>query len=114
MRIMSLFGLICSLSSLALSGCGGANGVGCDFREVKDGLNNGPEPRCQERTGFQALSFGPACAALNAKVVDGGCSRDGIVFGCRIGAEVTDWYYAPKTRDNAASECGSKTVLDPP
>lgn len=107
--------VIVVVSSLALTGCSTA--VGCDFREVEDGLNNGPEPRCQERTGFQAASFGPACAALSAKVVEGGCPRDGIVFGCEVsggGGDVVDWYYPPKTRADAETECGSEKLRDAP
>ncbi len=88
--------------------------VGCDFREVEDGLNNGPEDRCQERTGLQAVSFGPACSALSAKVVEGGCPTEGIVFGCQQNADVVDWHYAPTTRDQAEQECRSQTILDPP
>lgn len=101
-------------SLLALSGC--SNAVGCDFREVEEGgLNNGPEPRCQERVNLQALSFGPACAGLGAKVVEGGCPNEGIVFGCSQGADVVDWYYAPKTRAaDAEQECGNDPIVDPP
>ncbi len=108
--------VIVVMSSFLLTGCSSA--VGCDFREVKDGLNNGPEDRCQERTGLQAATFGPACAALSAKVVEGGCPHEGIAFGCEVsggGGDVIDWYYAPKTRAaNAESECGSQKIVDAP
>lgn len=111
-----LFTVAAVFSTIALSGCSSA--VGCDFREVGEGLNNGPEPRCQERTNLQALSFGPACAALSAKVVEGGCPHEGIAFGCEVsggGGDVIDWYYAPKTRAaNAESECGSEKIVDAP
>ncbi len=110
--IGSVLSAVAVSSLLALSGC--SNAVGCDFREVEDGLNNGPEPRCQERLNLQALSFGPACAALSAKVVEGGCPHEGIVFGCAQNADVIDWHYAPLTRADAERECGSQAILDPP
>lgn len=114
MKIIGAAFLVVVSASL-FSGCSSA--VGCDFRDVKDGLNNGPEPRCQERTGIQATTFGPSCAALSAKVVDDGCPRDGIVFGCEVsggGGDVVDWYYAPKTRANAEIECGNEKILEAP
>ena len=94
------------------SGCQDA--VGCDFREIEGGLNNGAEDRCQERTGFQAAGFDVVCDGLGGAAVDGGCDREGIVFGCVIGEDVIDWYYEPHTIDDATLECGSDEVVDPP
>ena len=94
---------------MVLSSCGGANGIGCDFRA---GSLNGPEARCQERRGVQAPAFGPACAAAGGEKLDDGCPRDGIVGGCDLGQDVFDWYYAPTTVDEIT--CDSGEVLDPP
>ncbi len=99
---------------MALGGCGVVfDTVGCDFR---DGSANGPEPRCQERSGIQGnLAFQETCEALGGALEDGGCpDEDEIVFGCSAGADVTDWYYPPKTADDADQECGSSDILDPP
>lgn len=94
------------------SGC--AEAVGCDFRDVDGGLNNGPEDRCQERTGVQAIGFDAACEGLGGAAIEGGCPREGIVFGCEIGPDVVDWHYTPTTIDEAQSECGSDEIVDAP
>lgn len=107
-----LASLACLFVIASLSGCSSA--VGCDFRDVKEGLNNGPEPRCQERTGLQAATFGGACEALSATVLNGGCPHEGIVFGCNLGTDVVDWYYAPKTRADAEQECGNDPIVEAP
>jgi hypothetical protein len=108
-RIISL-AAVSIVSSLVLSGCD----AGCDFRNVQAGLNNGPEDRCQERKGLQGFGFEATCKSLNATAVPGGCDTTGAVFGCDLGQGVIDWYYPPKTRENAAQECGNDTVIDPP
>ncbi len=105
LRLLILSAVLTLLSSLV--GCGGVGGSGCDFRE---GSVNGPEPRCQERTGLQGLPvFGATCEALDALSIEGGCPREGAVVGCVIGSEpsgeVIDWYYAPKTREEAELDC---------
>ena len=98
-------GGIFTAALLVTSGCG-ADGIGCDFRE---GSVNGPEPRCQERTGLQGLPvFGATCEALQGTAIDGGCPREGAVAGCIIGSgggDVIDWYYAPTTREEAEIKC---------
>lgn len=81
--------------------------VGCDFRE--DSVN-GPEDRCQERSGLSASSFSAMCEGLAGEVVDGGCPRDGAVGECDLGNQgdgtaVIDVYYAPMTVEEAQSEC---------
>ena len=91
-----------------------AEAVGCDFRNIDGGLNNGAEPRCQERSGVQTIGFDAACAGLGGEASTDGCPREGIVFGCVVGPDVVDWYYAPTTLDDAASECGSAEVIDAP
>jgi len=98
----------------ALVGCGGTK-VGCDFRESGA---NGPEPRCQERSGLSSALFGNFCELLEGDNVSGGCPEDGIVAGCDIGAQgdgtrVIDWYYAPKTREDVEAECEDGDVVDP-
>lgn len=101
----------CTLAPL-LTGCSEA--VGCDFRDVESGLNNGPEDRCQERTNLQAAGFDVTCDGLGATSIEGGCPREGIVFGCEIGPDVVDWYYEPHTADDAALECGGDPILEAP
>jgi hypothetical protein len=79
--------------------------IGCDFR--KDSVN-GPEPRCQERSGIQAsTAFGPTCATIQGETLDDGCPRSGAVAGCDISGDgtVVDWYYAPKTKDDVTKDC---------
>lgn len=103
--------LACIFALLALApltGCGVTDAVGCDFR---GGSVNGPEDRCQERSGVSAASFGATCEALGGEVLDGGCPRDGAVGECDLGAQgdgthVYDVYYSPTTVDQARSECG--------
>lgn len=90
-----------------LAGCVPDIATGCDFRE---GSLNGPEDRCQERTGVQASGFDAACEASGGVVVDGGCPMDGVVAGCTTaasGGEITDWYYAPETLESVTEECES-------
>lgn len=88
--------------------------VGCDFR---DGGANGPENRCQERTGAQAAGFSQMCSTLSGEPVDGGCPMDGVVAGCSDGSvpagEVIDWYYAPETLETVTAECEDGTVIEP-
>jgi hypothetical protein len=81
--------------------------TGCDFR---DGSVNGPEPRCQERTGAQSAGFDAMCESLGGTAVDGGCPTDGIVAGCDLSVagtagEIFDWYYAPETAETVAVTC---------
>lgn len=91
----------------------GGGTTGCDFR---DGSVNGPEPRCQERSGLQGgTTFSTTCSALSGKAIDDGCPRAGIISGCDISGDgtVIDWYYAPKTVDEVAKSCaddGGKVV----
>ena len=91
--------------------------VGCDFR---DGSVNGPEPRCQERTGAQSAGFDATCEALGGTAVDGGCPSEGIVAGCDLSVagtagEVIDWYYDPKTVEEITTECtdDDATFIEP-
>ncbi|MCB9680885.1 MAG: hypothetical protein H6733_05375 [Alphaproteobacteria bacterium] len=91
---------------LLLTACGGI-AVGCDFRE---GSANGPEARCQERTGLQGNpAFGGFCDLLEGDSVSGGCpDQDQIVAGCRQGqlaGEVIDWYYPPNTVADVQTTC---------
>ncbi len=112
-RLTLLVSMVTVTASLAFtSGC--TEAVGCDFRTVEGGLNNGPEDRCQERTGVQAIGFDAACEGLGGDAIAGGCDRDGIVFGCAIGPDVVDWHYAPTTLEEAESECGSDEIVDAP
>jgi len=110
MKRMLMLAALATVSSLIFSGCD----AGCDFREVKEGLNNGPEPRCQERLGLQGFGFEATCKGLGAKAVPGGCDTSTVVFGCDLGSGVTDWYYPPKTRDDAAQECGNDKIVEKP
>lgn len=86
-------------------GCDIGGTVSCDFR---DGSVNGPEPRCQERSGIQASSsFKTFCDGLQGKSIDGPCP-DSPVLGCDISeveGKVIDWYYAPKTVEEVAKQC---------
>ena len=109
---------LCSVLLVA-GGCGGLLGSSsCDFR---DGSGNGPEPRCQERGDTLAAdAFKGACAAAMGKSASGACPRAGAVGGCEIGTQgdgskVNDWYYAPKTREEAQMECSrdSAKFLEP-
>lgn len=102
------------LGVMGLGGCGVlVDTVGCDFR---DGSANGPEPRCQERSGLQGnLAFQETCETLGGELVDGGCpDEDQIVFGCELGADVVDWYYPPKTAADADQDCDGESILDAP
>lgn len=109
MRTLFLATYILALP-LSLAGCDlGGGAVGCDFRE---GSLNGPEDRCQERTGLQAATFDAACEASGGVPVDGGCPMDGVVAGCLLNGsgangDVIDWYYAPETVESVTSSCGS-------
>lgn len=97
---------VLSLFPVALSGCIGGK-TSCDFR---DGSVNGPEPRCQERSGIQAsTAFSTTCSALQGEAIDGACPQDGLVLGCDISGDgtVVDWYYAPKTEDEVKADCES-------
>ena len=112
--------LLAIVSVLAVTAaCDIGEKVGCDFRVVdEDGLNNGAEDRCQERSGIGATGFGASCEGIGGTVVDGGCPVEGIVFGCDLGDSgtdpVIDWYYAPHTIDEAEQLCGSDTIVDAP
>ena len=88
--------------------------MGCDFRNIEDGLNNGPEDRCQERSNLQSAGFDAVCEGLGGDAVEGGCDTADIVFGCVIGPDVVDWYYPPKTLDDAQNECAGDEIIDPP
>jgi len=79
--------------------------TGCDFR--KDSVN-GPEPRCQERSGLQGgQTFATTCEGLEGEAIDGGCPKEGIVLGCALQDDesVIDWYYAPKTKEEVMADC---------
>lgn len=91
---------------VASPGCIGST-TSCDFREHSV---NGPEPRCQERSGIQGgAAFKASCEALQGEAIDGSCPQDGIVLGCDISGDgtVVDWYYAPKTEDDVKADCES-------
>lgn len=109
--------LVVAVSAVVLSGCGLFNASSaCDFRE---GSANGAEPRCQERVNtISAEAFKGACTVSGGKPSDGTCPRDGSVAGCMIGVQgdgskVNDWYYAPRTRAEVTSDCGSDPFLEP-
>lgn len=109
--------LVVAVSAVVLSGCGVLGGSSaCDFRQ---GSVNGPEPRCQERVNtISAEAFKGACKVAGGISSDGTCPREGVVAGCMIGVQgdgskVNDWYYAPKTRADVMSECGSDPFLEP-
>lgn len=110
MKRLLMLSAVAVVSSFVFTGCD----AGCDFRTVKDGLNNGPEDRCQERRGFQGFGFEATCKGLGATAVPGGCDTSTVVFGCDLGGGVIDWYYPPKTRDDAPQECGSDKILEAP
>ncbi len=114
MNLKTLTVLVVLGASVTFSGCGFFGDTGCDFREVdEDGLNNGPEDRCQERRGLQGTGFGATCEGLGAKAVTGGCPREGIVAGCEIGADVIDWYYEPMTRAEVEDACRGDKLVEP-
>lgn len=112
--------LLSASALIALPACDvGGEAVGCDFRDAPEGgLSNGPEPRCQERSGIGARTFGPSCESVGGAVVEGGCPRDGIVFGCDLGDSgtdpVIDWYYAPLTDADTETYCGSDEIVAAP
>ncbi len=114
--IIALLSAVVACTACAIPGSDAV--VGCDFRDVDEGLNNGDEARCQERTGLGATGFAATCEGLGGTASDDGCDRDGIVFGCNLGEsgneDVIDWYYAPKTADDATLECGGDTIVDAP
>lgn len=93
---------------LVSTGCGVLGSSSCDFR---DGGANGSEPRCQERVDtLAAAAFKGACSVAQGVSADGKCPRAGAVGGCEIGTQgdgskVNDWYYPPKTREEAQMEC---------
>lgn len=101
----------------SLASCGGGDTDGCDFRVQ--------ENRCQERVrdvadpaGTVSAAFENTCEAAGGGFLADGCPADGRVAGCELsgaGAEtVTDWFYAPATRDDVVRECeGDGTVVDP-
>jgi hypothetical protein len=101
---------------LSLLGCGTVgNAVGCDFR---NGSVNGPEDRCQERSGLSSSTFAASCDALSGETVDGGCPRDGSVGECDLGTQgdgtdVIDVYYSPMTAEEAEAECGDDGTFTP-
>lgn len=96
--------LVLLTAASLLAGCGT---VSCDLRE---GSANGAEPRCQERDAFQAIGdvFG-FCTALGGERVDGTCpDPDQQVASCvlsQFAGSVTDVYYEPLSRDEAAQMC---------
>lgn len=107
-----IFTLSLSILVLAPLGCVGGT-TSCDFR---DGSVNGPEPRCQERSGLQGgATFKATCEGLGAEGIDGSCPADGIVLGCEIGPDVVDWYYAPRTEDEIKADCADEggTIVNP-
>lgn len=112
MKKTLLLSLSLALSFIVVSSVGCAEAVGCDFREGGPG---DPEPRCQERRGFQANGFDAFCSGLGATPVPGGCPVEGIVGGCEQG-DITDWYYEPETPETVAVLCADDelTPVDPP
>ncbi len=108
-----LWPLCCfAVGLLTLTSCG-VGAVGCDFRNTT--TLNGPEPRCQERTGLESISFAQSCDALGGASVDGGCEREGIVGGCKVDGSdaIIDWYYE-KTVDEVKAECRSDPFVEAP
>lgn len=107
--------LTLSLSTLVLAsqGCDIIGTTSCDFRE---GSVNGPEPRCQERSGVQGggETFKTACEALQGEAIEGECPQEGIVLGCDLGGDVIDWYYSPKTEEEVKADCENEgTIVQP-
>ena len=109
--------LVVAVSAVVLSGCGiFSASSACDFREA---AGSSAEPRCQERLNtVSAEAFKAACGVSGGKASDGTCPRAGVVAGCMIGVQgdgskVNDWFYAPKTRSDVMSECGSAPFLEP-
>lgn len=103
--------IVCFVVVVLAAAVSGCDTVGCDFR---DGSLNGPEDRCQDRSGFQSIGFKEACGASGGEAVEGGCPVEGVVFGCDLGQGVTDWYYDPTSPDDDESECGSDPIVDAP
>jgi hypothetical protein len=106
------FLLASSLSSVVLAACGET--VGCDFRE--DSVN-GPEDRCQERSGLSGAQFSGMCEGLQGEVVEGGCPREDAVAECLTGTQgdgspVVDVYYEPMTLAEAEDECGDGELTE--
>jgi hypothetical protein len=78
------------------------------------------ENRCQERLDtVSAEAFKGACkVAPNAVPADGACPSADRVGGCFLGKQgdgssVNDWYYPPKTKADAMSECTGGTFIEP-
>ncbi|MFT3840624.1 MAG: hypothetical protein QM723_26785 [Myxococcaceae bacterium] len=85
----------------------------CDFT-----MSTTPEARCQERLDtIDAAVFKQACTASKGTAGDGACPTASRVGGCFLGKQgdgssVNDWYYPPKTKDDAMHDC-SGTFLNP-
>jgi hypothetical protein len=99
--------------SLVATGCSAY----CDFHSG----STRTEDRCQERLNtFAAAAFKATCSAAQGTAGDGACPTDGRIGGCFLGAQgdgskVNDWYYAPKTVEDAKNQCAGDngTWLDP-
>ncbi len=96
-----------ALSLLLASACDFGLSSGCDFR---DATLASPEPRCQERSGLSSAAFGAMCDGLGGETVKDGCDTTDAIVGCDIGSQgdgtkVIDWYYDPKTREEAEADC---------
>lgn len=103
---------IVAVGLISMVGCGGAaNSYHCDFR-----MSENQEDRCQERSNdipgggqVSAEAFKGTCEAVQGDSGNGLCPRDGAILGCDFGAAgaetVMDWYYEPKSREEAEREC---------
>ncbi|MBK7859197.1 MAG: hypothetical protein IPJ65_11365 [Archangiaceae bacterium] len=103
--------LLVSFFALTFSSCGVlAGSAHCTFANHN---------RCQERLNtLDAVAFKATCKAAQGVDGDGACPDADKVGGCDLGKQgdgspVHDWYYAPKTRADAMSECGSDPFLEP-
>lgn len=105
-------------ATLGIAACGSDSVDGCDLRAEDN--------RCQERvrtvsdlTGAVSSGFLATCEAAGGIGLDEGCPTDGRVAGCELSGgtaadTVTDWYYAPATREEVETACVDEgTVVDP-
>ncbi len=114
---MSKYLYLAFAAATMASACGTGDVDGCN-------LQGGPTPeaRCQERESklpTPEIAFKMTCEAAQAEYIDGPCPDAGKVLGCQVlddtAQKIVDWYYSPKTRDEATMECADEngTVIEP-
>lgn len=109
--------VISALVCFVFSGCGALGSAACDFRADAGAMHT--EDRCQERVeSLASAAFKGTCSVAQGVASDGKCPRTGAVGGCETGTQgdgskVNDWYYPPKTRADAMTECGNGKFLEP-